>query len=247
MNNGGGLYVSIPEKMSMLTPRQRNEFGAEPSREQQRAIDRLHAILSRTREQRHREQLELKRKAVERKERYDIDPPQEPPARQTRVIRYTALGEEMLAAMRGCDPLGVAMVLIQHTQDRSSSPKAFAELCTKAFDLAVERKWRDSDSDIGKDILRSMCRLALLESTEPKCPDCKGRGYGLRGGDCRPCGNTGELRVFDSDRAYAIGVTPDAYRKTHKDRYQWIRSLLLVYEQNTLDRMFENLYGHLPR
>lgn len=239
--------MSISEKMSMLTPRQRNEFGAEPSREQQRSIDRLYAILSRTRDQRRREQLKRKREAEERKERYDIDPPQEPPARQTRVIRYTALGEEMLAAMRGCDPLGVAMVLIQYTQDRSSHERAFDELLKKACELAIERKWRDADSDIGKDILRSMCRLALFESTEPKCPDCKGRGHGLRSGDCRPCGNTGELRIFDSDRAYAIGVTPDAYRKTHRDRYQWIRSLLLVYEQDTLDRMFENLYGHAPR
>lgn len=239
--------MSIPEKMSLLTPRQRNEFGAEPSKEQQRVIDRLHATLSRTRQQRRREQAERKKEAQDRNERYDIDLPQEPPARQTRVIRYTALGEEMLAAMRGCDPLGVAMVLIQHTQDRSSYPRAFAELCNKAADLAFERKWRDTETDMGKDILRSMCRLALFESAEPKCPDCKGRGHGLRGGDCRPCGNSGELRIFDSDRAYAIGVTPDAYRKTHKDRYQWIRSLLLIYEQDTLDQMFENLYGHAPQ
>lgn len=235
--------MSIPEKLSVLTPRPRNDYGAQPSREQQAVIDRVHEVLRRTRRERRRLLFERKKEAEDNDERFDIDPPQQPPARSTRNIRYTAIGEELLAAMRGCSRLGVALVLIQHAQDRSSYPAALDELVKEATNLYLRNRWVEPDDDKGKDILRSMCRLALLEAAEPKCPQCKGRGHGMRGGACRSCGSTGDMRIFDRDRAYAIGVMPDAYRKTHRRRYQWIQSIVTAYEHSTIDEMYENLYG----
>jgi hypothetical protein len=232
MTNNG-----IAEKIARATAGRHTDFGATPSKEQQQAIDRTQESLKASDADK-RKQSKAQAKAENRKP----DPPA-PRAvcRNTRVTRRGFAREEILAAMRGLTPATTAYVLMHYAQDRSSYPAALAGIVTQAVDLHIANNWRTVDP--GKDVIRSMCRLAILECSGPKCPKCKGVRYTQKNKLCRSCKGTGNMRIFDTDRAKAIGVTADCFKKTYMTRYKAVRGIVKSIGPAALEDVRKNLYG----
>lgn len=231
--------MSIPEQMAVLAGGKSVDM-ARPSREQRQVMERLAAILRST----NRDLLQRRRER--QYTRPDTDPPPHAqPAdewtyqhgRQTRSTRYSPLGEDLLAAMRGCSRLGTAIILTRYAQDRSSMVTAAYELYIRVEDLFERKNWRTKSEDKGKDIMRSMCRLALYEADTPKCDRCGGAGVGARQGQCRKCRGSGNMPIHDQDRAVALGISRQSYRATHKERYHAVFDLVRSAEESTLRTM----------
>lgn len=235
--------MSIPEQMAVLAGGKSVDM-ARPSHEQRHVMERLAAILRST----NRDLLQRRRQR--QYTRPDTDPPPHAqPAdpwtyqhgRQTKSTRYSPLGQDLLAAMQGCSRLGTAIVLTRYAQDRSSMVTAAWELYLQVERLFERRNWRTRTEDKGKDIMRSMCRLALTEANNPRCRTCRGAGVGPRQGQCRTCRGTGNLPIQDQDRAIALGISKQSYRATHKQRYQAVLDLVQSAEESTLRTMRKRL------
>lgn len=239
--------MSIAERMAVLAGG-RNMTMARPSKEQQQQIERLEEVLKCSRReyrkrQRERQYSDEKAKRGGRLSPLTGDDYTHQHGRQTRSLRCSPLGQDLLGAMAGCSRLGTAIVLTEFAQDRSSQHAALEELYHRTLDLFIVMDWKTRDQDKGKDIRRSMCRLALFEALHPRCDKCKGRKEGPRGGHCRACGGTGALRISDTDRAIALGVTQKSFWKTHKARYLAVKKMVFDEKQETLEAMAEALYG----
>jgi hypothetical protein len=232
MTNNG-----IAEKLARATAGRHSDFGATPSKEQQRVIDRTQESIQISDADKRKQS-----RAIAKQENRKPDPaPSRAVCRNTRVTRPGFAREEILAAMRGLDATSVAYVLMEHVQDRSSYPQALHGVVSQAVDLHIANNWRTVDP--GKDVIRSMCRLALLEASNLKCHRCKGTKYTQKGKHCRVCRATGKMRIFDTDRAKAIGVTSDCYKKTYRSRYNAVCAIVREIGPAALRKIHKNLYG----
>lgn len=237
--------MSVAEKLAVLAGG-RSVNMARPSREQREVMERLERIMKLSRKeyrerQRQRQYTDPKAKESRRLSPLTGDSYSHQHGKQDRGSNYSSLGQDLLAAMHGCSQLGTAVVLVKYAQDRSSQSKAFYALYDRVVELFVSRGWRCSTEEKGKEIMRSMCQIAILEANDPKCEKCRGAGVGARQGQCRVCGGSGNLKIDDQDRAIAIGVSKQSYRATHKQRYQAVLELVRTAEESTLRTMKKRL------
>lgn len=224
--------MSVAEKLAVLAGG-RSVNMARPSREQREAMDRLDAVLKSSMK-------DIRRRRKQRQ--YTSGKGQLQPAdgysyqhgKQDRDSKYSTLGQDLLAAMHGCSDLGTAILLVKYAQDRSSRSTAFYALYDRVVTLFVDKGWKCKTEDKGKEIMRSMCQLALYETQDPKCKKCRGAGVGARQGQCRACGGSGNEKIEDQERAVALGVSKQSYRATHKQRYLAVVELVRNTEESTL-------------
>lgn len=98
--------------------------------------------------------------------------------------------------------------------------------------IAAPERWRIPRPDF----IRDMCRLALAEYLSPRiCYRCHGRGYVTRRvtgkrDKCPTCYETGHIVYQAKDRCHILGVAPDAWSKSWKERYSAIQSLFDKYD-----------------
>lgn len=230
--------MGIPERIGRITAGKSSDFGAKPSRLQQQRSDRTHAALDAAKSQKRKL---IRRREKETKQRHA--PPGLAACKNTRSTTHGSGREEILAAMRGLDPTSTAYVMMHYAQDRSSYPTLLGDLTMKAIDLHHARKWKTRQEDKGKDIIRSMCRLALFELGDPKCVKCRGAKCGRNGGYCRRCKGSGKMQISDKDRATALGVKYHTYRDTHGRRYGAVLRMIKAMGKDAIEKIRENLYG----
>jgi hypothetical protein len=243
--------MSIRERLAKITPGRTSDFGAQPSKLQQRVMDRTHEAIDKSKSAKRKSIRQKKKQAKDSGTVYRHNPPAVAACRNTRSGGRSFGREELLASMRGLDPTSSAYIMLQEAQDRSSYPAAFAGICMKAIDLHIQHKWCRTKSgnntkpvDAGKDVVRSMCRLALFELDDPKCVKCKGTMVGRNGGPCRRCrGLNGAMRISDKDRAIALNVGYHAYRKTYAKRYAEVMNMIRAIGSSAIRHMRDNLYG----
>lgn len=225
--------MSIEERLAVLTQSNQWDVG-EPSKIQRSIIERLESVLKASTS-------ELRKRVRESKKTgSNVNPPLSPSCKNTHQSRMTMRGAELLHAMRGCSQLGVAILLLKYTQDRSSSSVALNLLENEALKLHIREKWT---SYKGRDVIRSMCRLALFELDEPKCTACGGGGYGPKGGKCQTCDGGGALKILDTDRALALAIDPESFRKTYKTRLNAVIDLARDHADRAKFKINRNLYG----
>lgn len=223
----------IEEKLAVLAHGQQWDVG-EPSKLQRAMIERLEKIMIAS-------NADLKRRIRESKRNgSETNPPIYPASKNDRTARMTMRGAELLQAMHGCDELGVAILLLKYAQDRSATSRILELLEREAIQLHIRNKWK---SYKGRDVIRSMCRLALAELDDPKCKTCGGGGYGPKGARCQTCDATGALKIEDKDRAIALCVRPDAFRKTYKQRLNAIIEIARTKIDRAKTRICRNMYG----
>jgi hypothetical protein len=242
---------NIREKIAKITPGRTTDFGAQPSKLQQRTMDRTHAAIDKSKSDKRKSIRQKKKQAKDSGTVYRHNPPSVAACRNTRSGGRSFGREEVLASMRGLDPTSSAYIMLKEAQDRSSYPQAFAGICMKAIDLHIQHNWCRTKSgkdtkptDAGLDVVRSMCRLALFELDDPKCTKCKGTMVGRNGGHCRRCkGLNGAMRISDKDRAIALRVGYHAYRKTYAKRYAAVTDMIKAIGTAAIKHMRENFYG----
>lgn len=241
--------MGIAERIGKITAGRNVDFGARPSKEQERAKDRTREAIGAAKSRHRKMILQRKKAARKAKKVYRHNPAPLAACRNTRSISGGSGREETLGAMRGLDPTSTAYVMFNHAQDRSSFDKALDGLSMKALDLHIDMGWcrqksgKERMPDQGKDVIRSMVRLALFELNGPKCAKCRGTKCGRNGGMCRRCGGTGKLRISDKDRSIALDVGYDAFRKTYSTRYSAIIKMVKGVGRAALQKMHFNLYG----
>lgn len=105
-----------------------------------------------------------------------------------------------------------------------------------------------------RDFLRDMCRMAIAETLAPKlCRRCKGHcffvskkptGEFIRRA-CERCGGTGKRlgdgRYEERERAMLMGINPDAWSHTWRDRYRAILTKIDQYEAIALGSIKKRL------
>jgi hypothetical protein len=230
--------MGIPERIAKITAGKGSDFGAKPSRLQQQRMDRTHEAIDIAKSQK-RKLIRQREKETNRKH----TPEPLAVCKNTRSATHGSAREEILAAMRGMDPTSTAYVMMQYAQDRSCYPQLLGDLTLKAIDLHGARNWKTRQEDKGKDIIRSMCRLALFELGDPKCVKCRGAKCGRNGGYCRRCKGGGKMQISDKDRATALGVKYHAFRDTHGRRYGAVLRMIKALGKDAIEQIRGNLYG----
>lgn len=119
-------------------------------------------------------------------------------------------------------------------------------------DVVMPQEWRYPR----KDFLRDLCRLALAETLSPKlCGRCRGHGFvmarkGRESGEylrrsCERCNGSGKRlgdgRYEEKERAKLMGVNPDAWCHTWRDRYKAILIKIESYEAIALEGVNKRL------
>jgi len=241
--------MGIPERIAKITAGKSSDFGAKPSRLQQQVADRTHEAIDAAKSQKRKTLRLQKKQARESGKVFRHNPAPQAACSGTRTPGHAGSREEILGAMRGLDPTSTAYIMHKYAQDRSSYPEALRGLSMKAIDLHLERNWCRTQSgkhkapDAGKDIIRSMVRLALFELNDPKCEKCNGTGLGKRGGTCRKCKGDRMMRISDKDRATALGVAYHQYRDTYGKRYEAVQRMIKGIGKAAIQQIHGNLYG----
>lgn len=241
--------MGIPEKIARITAGSNSDFGARPSKLQRQRSDRLREPIEDAVSQKRKTIRQKKKEAQDKNQVFRHNPPPLAACIGTRGVSHGSAREEILGAMRGLDPARSAYVMFRYAQDRGSFTKALNEITLQVVDLHNERGWcrqasgKDRPADAGKDIIRSMVRLALFELNNPKCVDCKGAGRGPKGGFCRKCKGDGKMRIWAKDRAKALGINYHQYRNTYSKRYGAIVRMIKGMGKAAILEIQENLYG----
>lgn len=119
------------------------------------------------------------------------------------IDRLTALGLS--------DPLGSALWRFKYLHDRASYQRALHLLAHK-----VAQRTR-----VELSYARSLAAAAIKEYAIDSCDKCGGRGHifeGIHAGKCKPCDGTGLKCYSDAERAIAVGVPVEAWKK-HQGRF----------------------------
>jgi hypothetical protein len=231
--------MGIPERIAKITAGKGSDFGAKPSRLQEARSDRIRGAID---EAKTTKRKLIRKREKEMKRRHSPSPLAA--CKNTRGATHGSAREEILAAMRGLDQTSTAYVMMQYAQDRSSYPQLLGDLTLKAIDLHNARNWKTRQEDKGKDIIRSMCRLALFELGDPKCVKCRGAKCGRNGGYCRRCKGSGKIQISDKDRSIALGVKYHAFRDTHGRRYGAVLRMIKALGKDAIEQIRGNLYGN---
>lgn len=241
--------MGVPERLAKLAGGRNIDFGARPSKEQERVMDRTHEALDAAKAGKRKHIRQQKQQARKAGTVYRHNPAPLAACRNTRSSGGGTDREETLAAMRGLDPTSTAYVMYERAQDRSSFPEALKGLTMIAVDLAIERGWNNRKNPkqklyhTGKDILRSMVRLAICELSDPKCTKCHGAKCGRNGGLCRRCKGDGKMRISDKDRAIALDIAYHQYRDTYGRRYDAVMRMIKGIGRDAIQHIHVNLYG----
>lgn len=242
--------MGIAERIARITAGKSSDFGARPSKEQEAASDRLHKGMHAARDKKRKTLSMKKKEAREKGTIFRHNPPSVAASHGTRSSLMSCSREDVLAAMRGLGPTSTAYILFQYAQDRTikNSKNLLKGVDYMALDLHDKNGWKVHADDKGKkkEIIRCMCRAALFELTDPKCMKCFGAKCGRNGGACKRCQGTGKMRITDRDRAAALRVKYDAFRKTYRHRYFAVMNMISALGPNALRKMHHNLYGAAP-
>lgn len=156
------------------------------------------------------------------------------------IPEYTAA--DIAAALAGCDdPLATMLVLYKWALMGDIAQKLERAAYLMAVDIAVKEKWQIPK---GKELVRHMTRLAILESSNPpKCNTCNGLGKeytnegGLKQIACRACGGGGARRMTGELRSLIVGLDPSRWSKTWGRRYETILDALQRREEYAIRHM----------
>jgi hypothetical protein len=105
----------------------------------------------------------------------------------------------------------------------------FSDIFNDVLNLALERKWRDSDR--GKDRLRALTELAIVQVVnEPVCKKCKGTRYDEELKLCKSCKGTGKRKINGSVTANRLDMSESSWSRTWHPRYCEIVALIETIE-----------------
>jgi hypothetical protein len=246
--------MGIAEWFGRITAGKSSDYGARPSKEQDRVIQRTQAALDEAKEK-FREWLRAeKKKAKDSGTVFRYNPPPRAVCSGTHSSKHGSGREDLLGAMRGLDPTSTSFIMYRYAQDDSSFPDVLRFIWDAAVDLHIQMDWRlprkdpkSKPEDAGKEVIKAMCRLALYELTEPKCQKCHGTRYGKNNGYCRPCKGSGLMRITDKDRSTALRLSYHSFRDTYRHRYiavfGLVKRLANAIDQNAVQLIHKNLYG----
>lgn len=122
---------------------------------------------------------------------------------------------------------------MKFVHDKSVMDELVYSLWIKMVDLANAKGWRVPR---GKEYLRKMVRLAIIENVEPmRCTNCMGVGEKSRGPSqkverCRGCGGSGMRTITEADRADIVGMDKSTWGRKWARRYQEVMFLIQDHE-----------------
>lgn len=129
---------------------------------------------------------------------------------------------ELAGYLQNVESLPSLLVWAQYINAEGVQGQLLYEAELRVADIAADRGWRPPR---GKQLLRRMARLAVLELVEPlKCPSCRGTGANRLGRRCKLCRGSGNRKVTERQRARLLDVPQSTWERTWQRRYHRVLS-----------------------
>lgn len=155
----------------------------------------------------------------------------------------TLTKEDILAAMKGCNPAGIATLLAGVCNDRSVQDPDFYRIYSKdVIELANREGWRFKEKPKVLERLRSMMQMAVMEVvTQPLCRTCEGHGYVDIVKPCPTCRTVGKKRYMAIEYAGAMGLHHKTWIENWEPKYVKVVNIVKDKEYRVLRKLFQRL------
>lgn len=151
---------------------------------------------------------------------------------------------EIAGALHGITDLPLHLIWSEFIDATCVQGRLWYHAEMHVIDLAVEREWflPRHDPQRGKETLRRMARLAILELTTPlRCQSCGGTRVNRLARACGKCRGTGNLVIRKGERARLLDIPYTSWRRQWRSRYHAILAHFKAQSEGALETIRDNM------